>query len=97
MEPARIDTKDNPDKEFALTANFIKAKNMTWPVVFTEQRVFNPEYGVNGIPHMAIIAPDGTVRHNGLHPGMPHAETIEKVDALLKEFGKPVPTRSTGD
>ena len=97
LEPARIDTRGNPEKEFALTADFIKAKNMTWPVVFTEQRVFNADYGVRGIPHMAIIAPDGTVRHNGLHPGMPHAEKLDKVDALLKEFGKAVPTRSTGD
>ena len=97
LEPARIDTRGTPEKELALTADFMKAKDMTWTVVFSDQRVFNPDYGVNGIPHMAIIAPDGTVRHNGLHPGMPHAEKLEKVDALLKEFGKAVPTRSTGD
>ena len=88
LEPARIDTKGDPAKEFALMPDFIKAKNMTWTVAFSDERVFNPDYGVTGIPHMAIIAPDGTVRHNGLHPGMPHAEKLALIDALLAEFGK---------
>lgn len=85
---SRIDTKDDPKREMALMHDFIKAKNVTWPIVFSEQPVFNEAYGVSGIPHMAIVAPDGTVRHNGLHPGAPHAEKVEKIDALLKEFGK---------
>ena len=97
LEPARIDTRNDPQKEYALTADFIKAKKMTWPVVFSEQRVFNPDYGVNGIPHMAIIAPDGTVRHNGLHPAMPHAEKLKLIDALLKESGKPAAARAGGE
>jgi thiol-disulfide isomerase/thioredoxin len=95
LEPARIVTRNDPEREYALTANFIKAKNMTWTVAFSEQRVFNPDYGVIGIPHMAIIAPDGTLRHNGLHPGMPHAEKLAKIDALLKEFGK-MPKAASG-
>jgi hypothetical protein len=67
---------------------FMKAKGMTWTVAFTDERVFNPHYGVTGIPHMAIVAPDGTVRYNGLHPGMPQAEKVAIIDGLLKEFGK---------
>lgn len=85
---SRIDTKGDPKREMALMHDFIKAKNVTWPIVFSEQPVFNEAYGVSGIPHMAIVAPDGTVRHNGLHPASPHAEKVEKIDALLKEFGK---------
>jgi thiol-disulfide isomerase/thioredoxin len=96
LEPARIDTRNDPQKEYALTADFIKAKKMTWPVVFSEQRVFNPDYGVRGIPHMAIIAPDGTVRHNGLHPAMPHNEKLQLIDDLLKESGKPA-ARTSGE
>lgn len=88
LTPARIETKDDPQKEFATTSEFMKAKEMTWPVVFTDERVFNPQYSVTGIPHMAIIAPDGTVRHNGLHPGMPHADKLQKIDAILAEFGR---------
>lgn len=70
---------------------FMKAKDMTWPVVFSEQEVFNPDYGVRGIPHMAIIAPDGTVRYNGMHPATPHAEKVKKIDPILREFGLKVP------
>jgi len=88
LEPARIDTKGDPAREFALMPEFMKAKGMTWTVAFSDEQVFNPHYGVTGIPHMAIVAPDGTVRYNGLHPGMPHAEKVAIIDKLLKEFGK---------
>lgn len=94
LEPARIDTKDDPKKEFALMTDYIKAKNITWTIAFSDEPVFNPAYGITGIPHMAIIAPDGTVRHTGLHPAMPHAEKQEKINAILKEFGKVAPATS---
>ncbi len=87
----RTDTKDNPDLEHSLMPGFMKAKDMTWPVVFTEQEVFNPDFGVRGIPHVAIIDPDGKVRFNGLHPASPLHEKTEKIDKLLKEAGKPAP------
>lgn len=91
LGPSKIDTRNDPAREMALMTDFIKAKDITWTVAFSEEPVFNPAYGVTGIPHMAIIAPDGTVRHTGMHPASPHAEKVEKIDALLKEFGKPVP------
>lgn len=91
LEPQRIDTKNNPEKELALMNDYIKAKDITWSVVFSEEPVFNPAYGITGIPHMAILAPDGTVRHTGLHPAMPHEQKVEMIDALLKEFGRTIP------
>ncbi|HLP25909.1 MAG TPA: TlpA disulfide reductase family protein, partial [Acidobacteriota bacterium] len=91
IEPKPVDVKGNPAKEYELTAEFMKKKEMTWPVAFSKQEVFNPEYGVVGIPHVAIIAPDGTVRHNGLNPLMPDADIAGKVTALLQEFKLPVP------
>jgi thiol-disulfide isomerase/thioredoxin len=93
LEPQPIDVQGKPEKEFELMTSFIKAKNMTWPVAFSDEEVFNPDYGVSGIPHMAIIAPDGTVRHNGIHPATPHAEKAEKIDAILKEFKLKVPAK----
>jgi len=96
LSPPRIDTRNDPRKEMALMADFIKAKDITWSIAFSQEPVFNPEYGVSGIPHMAIIAPDGTVRHTGLHPAMPHAQKVEMIDALLKEFGRKLPAASTG-
>lgn len=90
LGPERIDTKDNPSKEMALMTDYIKAKDITWPIAFSEEAVFNPDYAIRGIPHMAIVAPDGILRHSGLHPAMPHAEKVEKIDALLREFKLPV-------
>ena len=91
IEAKPIDVKGNPAKEYELTAEFMKKKEMTWPVAFSKQEVFNPEYGVVGIPHLAIIAPDGTVRHNGLNPHDPNADVMGKVTALLKEFNLAAP------
>ena len=53
--------------------------------------VFNPAYGIEGIPYIAILAPDGTVRHAGLNPHDPAADITGKVEAILKEFKLPVP------
>ncbi|MBL9187134.1 MAG: TlpA family protein disulfide reductase, partial [Opitutaceae bacterium] len=91
LEAATINTQGDPDRERGLMPAFMKARNMTWPVVFSDEEVFNPSYGVRGIPHMAIIAPDGTVRYNGIHPATPHAEKVKKIDPLLREFGLKVP------
>ena len=90
----RIDTKGDEQKEMGLMPEFMKAKEMTWDVVFSEEQVFNPDYVVRGIPHVAIIAPDGTVRHNGLNPHDPKADIEGKVTALLQEFKLPVPAKS---
>ncbi len=94
LEAQPIDTRGDAAREHALMNDFIKAKNVTWTVAFSEQEVFNPDYGVTGIPHMAILAPDGTVRHTGLHPAMPDDEKHALIDALLKEFNLPTPPAS---
>lgn len=86
-----IDCKDDGAKEHGLMAGLMKDHEMTWPVVFTKQDVFNPDYGVNGIPHVAILDPNGVVRFRGMHPGSDAAEKHEKIDGLLKEFNLPVP------
>jgi len=90
----RIDTKGDEAKEMALMPEFMKAKEMTWGVAFSEEEVFNPAYGITGIPYVAIIAPDGTVRHAGLHPGDPSADISGKIEAILKEFNLPLPAKS---
>ncbi|MBL8757929.1 MAG: TlpA family protein disulfide reductase [Phycisphaerae bacterium] len=90
-KPERIDCKGDAGKEQGLMPEFMKAMNMTWGVAFTEQEVFNPDFGVSGIPHVAIIDPSGKVRYNGLHPGGDASEKYKKIDALLKEANLPVP------
>jgi thiol-disulfide isomerase/thioredoxin len=89
----RIDTEGHPEKEIELMPQFMKAKDMTWDVAISEEEVFNPAYGIEGIPYLAIIAPDGTVRHAGLHPGDPSADVAGKVEAILKEFHLPLPAK----
>ena len=79
------------EEEFALMAEYIQAKDLTWTVVFTEQEVFNPEYGVRGIPHMTIIGPDGKVAANNLHPAQPLADKAAIIDPLLEQAGLPRP------
>ena len=81
---APVDCKGDPEKEMRLMADYIKERAITWPVVFSREPVFNPDYGVRGIPTAVIIAPDGTVRHNST--GFSEAEEIKQIDALLAEF-----------
>jgi len=40
---------------------------------------------------MAIVAPDGTLRHVGLDPAKPHDEKLAMIDAILAEFDLPIP------
>lgn len=86
-----IDCAGDPEKEFGLMPAFMKEKDMTWQVAFTKEDVFNPDFGVRGIPHVAIIDPEGKVRYNGLHPMMPMPEKAEKIDGLLKAAGMATP------
>ncbi len=90
-EGTPVDCKGDPQKEMGLMSGLMKDREMTWPVVFTEQSVFNPDYGVMGIPHVAILDAEGKVRHNGLHPGMDTEGKFHKIDALLKEAGLATP------
>jgi thiol-disulfide isomerase/thioredoxin len=92
LEAAPIDTKGDAAKETSLMPAFMKKHDMTWNVAFSAEEVFNPAYNIEGIPFLAIIAPDGTVRHAGLHPGDPAADIGGKIEALLKEFKLPAPS-----
>ena len=82
--------KGDPEKEKRLMADYIKEREITWPIVISRENVFNPNYGVQGIPTMTIIAPDGTVRHSA--SGFSLEETKKRIDALLGEFQLGLPT-----
>ncbi len=91
LESKPIDTRGDPAKEYTLMPAFMKAHDMTWDVAFSSQNVFNPDYAIKGIPSLVIIAPDGTVRHAGLHPGREDDDIAGKIEAILKEFKLPGP------
>jgi len=83
-ERGRIDTPEFED-ECRELVDYKNTMEMTWPIVMTKQEVFNPDFGVRGIPHVAIIAPDGKVAYNGLHPGGDKAGKIDKINGLLEK------------
>ena len=87
----RVDTKGNPEAEMGYMPAFMKDMEMTWLVAFSEKNVFNPDFGVRLIPHIAIIDPAGIVRYNALRPDDAPYHEAEKIDALLKEAGLPFP------
>src|SRR5690606_23358102 len=65
--------EDTPTAEAEHEAmhRYMKERDITWTVAFSEQEVFNPEYGVRGIPHVVIIDPAGKIVHRDLHPASP--------------------------
>jgi thiol-disulfide isomerase/thioredoxin len=87
----RVDTKGDPDKEMSLMPEFMDQKTMTWPVAFSKQNVFNPDYGVMGIPNMVMIDPKGIVRYAGMHPGSKLDEKTALIDKLLSEAKLTIP------
>ncbi len=91
-----IPTTGDPEKERSLMPEFIARKDLTWPIVFTQQAAHNTDYGVVGIPHVTIIDPDGVVRYNGLSPFEPLPEKAAKIDAILREFNLPSPSAKSG-
>jgi hypothetical protein len=89
LEPKPIDTTGKPDKEIGLLKKYVAEKKLTWPFAISRQPALNTDYGLHEIPSITIIAPDGTVRENGLNPNMP---LRVKIEPLLREFNLPTPT-----
>lgn len=77
--------------EFTHMVEYMRTKDITWTIAFSEQEVFNPDYGIRGIPHVVLVDPDGVIRHRGLPPAATLEEKVAKIDAILLEFGLPVP------
>lgn len=52
--------------------------SITWPQIFSEQEATDL-YGVEGIPHIMLIAPDGTIVARGLYGDNQIKEALDKV------------------
>jgi thiol-disulfide isomerase/thioredoxin len=50
-----------PEREVELTREFIERHGVTWPVLFSERSVNDPEYGATTLPSYVIINRDGNV------------------------------------
>jgi len=78
---------ETPEQEHEQMTRFMQERDMTWTVAFSEQEVFNPEYGVRGIPHVVILDPDGKIVHRALHPASSLAKKAALIDPILEKFG----------
>jgi thiol-disulfide isomerase/thioredoxin len=78
-----VDCKGDAAKEKAEMEIYAKDMGVTWTIAMTEEDVFNPDFGIDGIPFVAIIGPDGKVAKTGLHP-MNHDEIKSTIAELLK-------------
>lgn len=73
------------DDEFAKMKDFMAEHKMTWPVVYGERSNFE-NYGVTGIPHVALLDKDGNVSHIKIgysEAGM--KELRKKIEQLLAD------------
>jgi thiol-disulfide isomerase/thioredoxin len=64
----RVECKGDVAKERAETLEFMKDMGVTWTVAMTAEDVFNPDFGIRGIPFVAVLDRDGKVFKAGLHP-----------------------------
>lgn len=62
------------------TKTAVEQLKIKWPVIYNAQRVPTEIYGISGIPHIMIIAPDGTIVSRGLQG----EELQNKIKELLK-------------
>lgn len=73
-------------RELELTEQFIADHEMTWPIVFSSESVFNPDYGVQGIPTFAVLDKEGNVRLIQVGSGEASEKKLrETVTELLAE------------
>jgi len=64
--------KVSKEQEFKLIKEFLKKKNVNFPVMVTKSRKLGDAYGVEGIPSFILISKDGKVlkRYVGAVPSL---------------------------
>jgi thiol-disulfide isomerase/thioredoxin len=71
------------EEELKLMPEWVRKMDMTWIVAVSKESCFNKDFGVRGIPSLAILDATGRVRHAGLSG---FDETLAgKIEALLAE------------
>ena len=76
--------KLTPDREIELTGAFIEKHGMTWPCAFSNRPVFDPEYGIMGIPTFVILDREGRIRLIQTGIGL-KAQKLRMIEKLMKE------------
>jgi hypothetical protein len=63
---AAVKCPSDIQREQQETLLFMQDMGMTWTVAITKEDVFNKEFGVVGIPSLAVLDQDGNVVRAGL-------------------------------
>ncbi|MFM7809609.1 MAG: TlpA family protein disulfide reductase [Planctomycetota bacterium] len=86
--------KGEPTREREETLAFMKDMGMTWTVAFTRESVFNREWGVTGVPSMAILDQEGRVVRAGMSTSDEPAlrAIVDRLVASKAGATKPAPT-----
>ena len=66
---------------------FMKDMGITWTIAITKEDVFNPDFGIRGIPFVAILDTEGKVAKVGIHPAAKD-EIRKAIDELLAKAAK---------
>jgi len=82
-----VDCDGDPAKEKAELLTFMKDMGVTWTVALTKEDVFNADFGIRGIPFVAILDQDGKVVKAGIHPES-EDEIRKTIDDLLAKRAK---------
>jgi thiol-disulfide isomerase/thioredoxin len=82
-----VDCDGDPAKEKAELLTFMKDMGVTWTVALTKEDVFNADFGIRGIPFVAILDQDGKVVKAGIHPES-EDEIRKTIDELLAKRAK---------
>ena len=77
-----VQCEGDAEKEKKELLEFMKDMGVTWTVALTQEDVFNADFGIRGIPHVAILDQDGKVYKAGLHPA-DETKIREAIDELL--------------
>jgi len=80
----RVECNGDAAKEQAELVQFMKDMGMTWTVALSAKDVFNPDFGINSVPYVAIIDQTGKVYKTSLH-SEDDAAVRAAVDELLKK------------
>ena len=77
----RVICEGDPEKEKSELFAFMKDMGVSWTIAITAEDVFNADYGIRGIPFVAILDREGKVFKAGLHPS-----DEEKIRAAIDEL-----------
>ena len=76
-----VQCEGDAEKEKSELMVFMKDMGVTWTVAVTKEDVFNPDFGIRGIPFVAILDQDGKVYKAGMHPS-----DEDKISATIDEL-----------